>query len=348
MCTATCGNGALNIGEQCDDNNLNNLDGCSNVCAIEPGYSCVGTPSVCTANCGDGIINVGETCDDTNTASGDGCSNVCAIEPGYSCVGSPSVCTSICGDGVLNAGEACDDNNVLNGDGCNNVCTIEAGWACINMPAPSVCTQNQPPVANAGLDKSYLLNSLVTLNGTGSTDDGLLSALVYSWTQISGPAAVTLSNAAATMPSFTATVSGVYLFNLTVFDGQYYSSDIVSIDVASLSDSIRITAFEIVDMTSTPITTIGQNQAFRVRVTIENKRMLDLVGITSQINPNGFPITINSDGTTSVSMVRNIPAPPATPSVTLTWVLNSGVVSGNMPISVNTQGIVNSTTLQVI
>lgn len=46
--TRACGNGALDPGEQCDDGNETNGDGCSVSCAIEPGWSCAGQPSVCT------------------------------------------------------------------------------------------------------------------------------------------------------------------------------------------------------------------------------------------------------------------------------------------------------------
>ncbi|MFO0659451.1 MAG: myxococcus cysteine-rich repeat containing protein [Polyangiaceae bacterium] len=45
----TCGDGVISAGEVCDDSNANNGDGCSSTCAIEPGYSCSGTPSVCVA-----------------------------------------------------------------------------------------------------------------------------------------------------------------------------------------------------------------------------------------------------------------------------------------------------------
>ncbi|MBK7154999.1 MAG: DUF4215 domain-containing protein [Sandaracinaceae bacterium] len=49
-----CGNGVLQSGETCDDGNATSGDGCSDVCAIEPGFSCVGTPSDCDEVCAAG------------------------------------------------------------------------------------------------------------------------------------------------------------------------------------------------------------------------------------------------------------------------------------------------------
>ncbi len=54
---AECGNGTIQAGEQCDDDNVNNNDGCSAVCRIESGFMCTGSPSICThAACGDGTF----------------------------------------------------------------------------------------------------------------------------------------------------------------------------------------------------------------------------------------------------------------------------------------------------
>ncbi len=46
--TEECGNGSIEGGEGCDDNNTSNNDGCSAACQVEAGYSCTGQPSVCT------------------------------------------------------------------------------------------------------------------------------------------------------------------------------------------------------------------------------------------------------------------------------------------------------------
>ena len=65
-----CGDGQQGPGEQCDDGNTQDGDGCSSTCQIEGG------PFVC----GDGHLDPGEQCDDGNTQDGDGCSSQCQIE----------------------------------------------------------------------------------------------------------------------------------------------------------------------------------------------------------------------------------------------------------------------------
>lgn len=101
----SCGNGALNMGEQCDDGNILSGDHCSSTCMTE-------------LFCGDGIVTSPETCDDSNTASHDGCL-LCSLEQGYSCHSSPSVCAPVCGDGFIKGAEQCDDSNLSPNDGCS-------------------------------------------------------------------------------------------------------------------------------------------------------------------------------------------------------------------------------------
>src|SRR3989442_14828187 len=62
----TCGNGAVEPPEVCDDGNLVDGDGCDSNC----------TPT----GCGNGIVTTGEECDDGNTESGDCCSATCVNE----------------------------------------------------------------------------------------------------------------------------------------------------------------------------------------------------------------------------------------------------------------------------
>ncbi len=87
-----CGNGILEGGEECDDKNAFDYDGCSLNCEIEEDWVCSGEPSVCKAICGDGIIKGGEECDDFNTQKNDGCNEECIVEGEAVCIGEPSKC----------------------------------------------------------------------------------------------------------------------------------------------------------------------------------------------------------------------------------------------------------------
>jgi len=68
--SSLCGNGTVDSGEQCDDGNTTNGDGCSSTCMTETAGS----------TCGNGILEGTEQCDDGNTTNGDGCSSTCLIE----------------------------------------------------------------------------------------------------------------------------------------------------------------------------------------------------------------------------------------------------------------------------
>lgn len=91
---------------------------------------------------------------------------------------------------------------------------------------------NQAPVVTAGPDQTIALPIQVALNGTVADDDlPLSSTLLTTWTQVSGPAAITFgdTNLVDTTASFT--VAGVYVLRLTATDGALTSSDDVMITV---------------------------------------------------------------------------------------------------------------------
>ncbi|WP_426756962.1 lamin tail domain-containing protein [Myxococcus sp. Y35] len=66
---AVCGNGRQESGEQCDDGNRTNGDGCEN--------DCTRTPTGPEEVCGNGRLEGEEVCDDGNTTDGDGCQADC-------------------------------------------------------------------------------------------------------------------------------------------------------------------------------------------------------------------------------------------------------------------------------
>ena len=102
-----------------------------------------------------------------------------------------------------------------------------------------------PPTANAGTDQTRIEGTLVTLDGTASTDpDG--DTLGYSWAQLDGPA-VALSNPISSTPTFTAPLvdsgGAALLFELTVNDGSGASStDEVAVLVQNANDPPACTA----------------------------------------------------------------------------------------------------------
>ncbi|MBX3155163.1 MAG: hypothetical protein KF773_04115 [Deltaproteobacteria bacterium] len=62
----SCGDGEINPGEQCDDGDRVDGDGCSATCTLEL--------------CRNGVVDAGEECDDGNAQSHDGCSSACRLE----------------------------------------------------------------------------------------------------------------------------------------------------------------------------------------------------------------------------------------------------------------------------
>jgi len=83
LCSPICGDGLVVGSETCDDGNHANGDGCSDICTIEAGFSCMITSrnvSSCSTICGDGLVKGKEQCDDGNTRNGDGCSANCTLE----------------------------------------------------------------------------------------------------------------------------------------------------------------------------------------------------------------------------------------------------------------------------
>jgi cysteine-rich repeat protein len=182
--TAVCGNGIVEAGEECDDGNTNDCDGCSNDCRLVTG-------------CGDGVVCAPEECDDGNTTACDGCSPTCTIESGLLCGdgiinaacgedcdppaagrcdsqchripycgdgivdpgeqcddgalnGTPGHCDANCtepgcGNGIVDPGEECDDGNTQSCDGCSPTCTVEVGWQCGDGITNTACGEQCDP-----------------------------------------------------------------------------------------------------------------------------------------------------------------------------------------------------------
>jgi len=128
-------------------------------------------------------------------------------------------------------------------------------------------TTNIAPIANAGSDQSVNTLSLVTLDGSTSSDENG-DSLIYSWSMtppINSNAV--LNNVTLKKPTFTPDIDGEYQISLTVFD---------DIDDSALSDTVSITI-----TASTPdlppVANAGPNQFIAVNdpVTLDGSRSYD-------------------------------------------------------------------------
>lgn len=150
----TCGNGALEAGEGCDDGSgspggtglgsalctvdcrLKNGVPCNtDLAGVTGASSCVSgvcdateTTPTCEAvdSCGNSVVETGEGCDDGNTTPGDGCDSSCLLENGQACtmpascasgqcLGATCLASNVCGNGVVESGEGCDNGTALSG-----------------------------------------------------------------------------------------------------------------------------------------------------------------------------------------------------------------------------------------
>ena len=125
-CCPVCGNNIVDPGEDCDDGNNTNGDGCSADCKIEvapppvPGDTC--TPAGCFC------VQLEHICEFGLMGELDG---------GLNCpyVGATLCCCLPCGNNIVDPGEDCDDGNNVDGDGCSADCKIE-----VAPPPPAVCS----------------------------------------------------------------------------------------------------------------------------------------------------------------------------------------------------------------
>jgi hypothetical protein len=166
--------------------------------------------------------------------------------------------------------------------------------SCLAITATST---TQPPVANAGSNQTVTVGTLVTLNGSGSSDPNTPPLpLTYHWTQTSGPA-VTLTGANTATPSLTPTQTGNYVFSLVVNNGV--------LDSTAASVTITVTA-------KAPIANAGSNQTVTVGT------LVTLNG-TGSSDPNTPPLPLTYQWTqTSGPAVTLTGASTATPSFTPT------------------------------
>ena len=115
--------------------------------------------------------------------------------------------------------------------------TFSVTWDLIEVMPVFSGVSNQPPIVNAGNDKSVTLPASTTLTAT-VIDDGLPSGLLsHSWSKLSGPGSVNFSNPDSlnTIASFSQ--AGTYVLQLAATDTALPGIDDITIYVAGGNDT---------------------------------------------------------------------------------------------------------------
>ena len=186
-------------------------------------------------------------------------------------------------------------------------------------------TNNSAPVANAGVAQSVVTGTLVTLDGSASSDaNGDL--LTYSWSFTFKPvgSSSSLSNSTIAAPTFTPDVAGSYVFNLIVNDGNVNSA------IASVTIIAAVT-------NAAPVANAGVAQS--VVITGGNSVTLDGSGSS---DANGDLLTYNwaftskPAGSTSALFNATSAKPTFYPDVAGAYVFNLVVNDGKVNSDVAT------------
>jgi len=195
LATVVCANGRVDAGEECDDGNFANGDGCDRACQRE---------------CGNGRDDPNEECDDGNLTPTDGCTDACRTafcgdnivytgveecdeggansdEPGATCrlncqrgrcgdgirdpaeacdrgalnsdePGAPcrvDCKAQRCGDAITDPGEECDDGNAAEDDDCRNNCLVRHRFLGLVQPGNTYEEENAPTLNNEACVTEY-------------------------------------------------------------------------------------------------------------------------------------------------------------------------------------------------
>ncbi len=107
----------------------------------------------------------------------------------------------------------------------NNTLSFETSGSDCDGPFSSTGTltraTNAPPMADAGPNQAVSTGTLVTLDGSGSSDVDLGDQLTFDWAFIDMPdgSTATLSDSTVVNPTFAPEVDGAYVVSLIVNDG---------------------------------------------------------------------------------------------------------------------------------
>ena len=155
-----CGDGALDVGEQCDDGNTLNGDCCSSTCQYAPnGSACAADGNQCTNDVCNGLglcehpnSSIGTTCNaDANLCTNDHCNGLgmCVFLSNVTCQAAAPPCEGgqVCNPGT---GACVNQPDAPSGTSCNtdgNFCTIDqcnGSGACVFISSVTCMAANPP------------------------------------------------------------------------------------------------------------------------------------------------------------------------------------------------------------
>ena len=112
----------------------------------------------------------------------------------------------------------------------------------VSVTLPVIIPPNTPPVAVISPVSGVSVNSVVTVNGSGSYDADIGDSIIsYQWTLIKPPGSnSSLSIATGNTTSFTPDMAGAFGIKLTVSDGSLTSSQTATISVVDVYPNVEI------------------------------------------------------------------------------------------------------------
>ncbi len=312
-----CGNGTMELGEACDDGNTKAGDGCSAVCAKEPGFTCTGTPSTCGAVCGDGVQTATEACDDGNTTAGDGCSATCTIEAGYLCSNtSPNLVTN----GGFDDGNTGFTSTLNYMVGSVNSLADQYSISTGNAWRPDVCAgvadaehsvANKSLYFNAGSDPTQVLYQTDVAVTAGKKY--ILEAYAMSWTPSAPPRMVISLGGVDLTAEFTSVVCNA-------------NTPWTRISASYEATTTGTITLKVYDRETAAVGNDGALDGFSVREAVASvcaKPTLDALAVIAQPNQAAFPLSgacVVGAGNVTVSVgaiASTVPCTAGTWSATL-------------------------------
>ena len=167
----------------------------------------------------------------------------------------------------------------------------------------NISNVNQQPVTNAGPDQTRNENTVVTLDGSASSDPDL-DTLHFSWSQTGGPG-VSLTGATTPSPTFTAPNIGpggaLLTFQLIVNDGQ----------ASGGADTVQVA---VQDINDPPVCTLAQPSVSVLWPPNHTMAQVSIVGLT---DPQSQTLTITYPNVTQDEPIKGLGDGDTTPDAAI-------------------------------